>query len=217
MIEKVEHWYDGWFYDYFIAPNQDKAFKKVEAMIPDGASVLDAGCGTGRLCYQLNNKCSKIDGVDASEKNIEAANKNYDRNLHNKIKFYNKDIKSFLEEGKNKYDYAVLSYVIHEIGENKRENILKLLSLYTKKIIIVDYISPHPKTITGIVNRIVEFLAGKVHYRNFKSYLKNNGLSGLSEISGLKIIEEIKNEPATSHIAVFNGTENKTASIILTE
>jgi ubiquinone/menaquinone biosynthesis C-methylase UbiE len=208
MIETLKHWYDGWFYDKLIAPNQDKAFDKVKSIIADGSSVLDAGCGTGRLCFQLNDKCSKIDGVDASEKNIDVANKNREKNLHHKIKFYHKDIKSFLEESRNKYDYAVLSYVIHEIGESKRENILKLLSSYAGKVIIVDYLSPHPYTFSGIVNRIVEFFAGKVHFRNFKSYLKNDGLSGLSKITGLKIIAEIKNEPVTSHIAVFSKLDN---------
>ncbi|MFA5403581.1 MAG: methyltransferase domain-containing protein [Ignavibacteria bacterium] len=97
MIEKLEHWYDGWFYDYFIASNQDKAFDKVKKIITDGSTVLDAGCGTGRLCFQLNDKCGKIDGIDASKKNINIANKNYDNNLYSKIKFHHTDIKSFLE------------------------------------------------------------------------------------------------------------------------
>jgi 2-polyprenyl-3-methyl-5-hydroxy-6-metoxy-1,4-benzoquinol methylase len=204
MIEKLEHWYDGWFYDYFIAPNQDKAFKKIKEIITDGSSVLDAGCGTGRLCFQLNDKCSKIDGIDASLKNIESANKNYDSNIHNKIKFYHSDIKSYLDESKNKYDYAILSYVIHEIDETKRESILKLLSLYVDKIIIVDYLSPHPKSFMGIVNRIVEFFAGKTHYKNFKTYLKNDGIKGLAQQSNLKFIVDIKNNPPTSQIAILS-------------
>jgi len=208
MCEKLEHWYDGWFYDYFIAPNQDKAFNKIKDLIANDSSVLDVGCGTGRLCFQLIDKCSQIEDVDASEKNIDTAKKNYDKNLHYKIKFYNADIKSFLEESEKKYDYAILSYVIHEIDEDKRENILELLSMCSDKIIIVDYISPHPNTFTGITNRIVEFLAGKVHNKNFKSYLKNDGLYGLSKNTDLEIISEIKNEPASSHIAVFSKTKN---------
>lgn len=207
MIENLKHWYDGWFYDNFLAPNQDKAYKIIKNFIDDDSTVLDAGCGTGRFCYQLNEKCSKIDGIDASIKNIETANKNYDSNIHYKINFFHSDIKSFLDESKNKYDYAILSYVIHEVDEKEREDILKLLSLYAEKIIIVDYLSPHPKNFTGLVNRIVEFLAGKIHYRNFKSYLKNDGLLGLSKKADLKIISEIKNEPTTSHIAVFGKTE----------
>ncbi|MCX6163268.1 MAG: class I SAM-dependent methyltransferase [Ignavibacteriae bacterium] len=196
---------DGWFYDFFIAPSQDKAFEIVKNLIDGDSTILDAGCGTGRFCFQINDKCSKIDGVDASLKNIESANKNYDSNFYHKIKFYFNDIKSFLEESNFKYDYAILSYVIHEIDETKRKDILKLLSLYVDKIIIVDYLSPHPKSFTGIVNRIVEFFAGKVHYKNFKSYLKNDGIKGLAMQSNLKFIIDIKNNPPTSHIAILSN------------
>jgi len=204
MTEKLKHWYDGRFYDYFIAPNQNRAFKKIKEIIPEGSSVLDVGCGTGRLCFQLHDKCRKIDGVDASERNINVANKNINKNLYQNIEFHNNDINSFLEESKNKYDYAILSYVIHEIDEIKRESILKLLTLYTEKIIIIDYIYPHPKTFTGIVNRIVEFFAGRIHYKNFKSYMKNNGIYGLAQQSELKFKNDIKNNPPTSHIAILS-------------
>lgn len=208
MNEKLKHWYDGWFYDFFIAPNQDKAFIKIKNIITDNCSVLDVGCGTGRLCFQLIDKCSKIDGVDASEKNIYVANKKYNENLHYRINFHKKDIISFLEENKMKYDYAILSYVIHEIDKEKREYILKHLSKYSDKIIVVDYISPHPNSFTGVINRIVEFLAGKAHNKNFKSYLRNGGLYGLSKNTNLEIASEIKNDPASSHIAVFSKAKN---------
>jgi 2-polyprenyl-3-methyl-5-hydroxy-6-metoxy-1,4-benzoquinol methylase len=204
MNEYLHHWYDGWFYDYFIAPNQDKAFKVVKDIINKNSSLLDVGCGTGRFCFLANDKCSVIDGVDASIKNINTANKNYDLNSHEKIKFYHNDIKSFLEKNKIRYDYAILSYVIHEIDEEKRIDILKILSLHAEKIIIVDYLSPHPKSITGIINRMVEFLAGRKHNKNFKSYLKNNGIKELANRANLKIITDIKNNPPTSNIVVLS-------------
>jgi ubiquinone/menaquinone biosynthesis C-methylase UbiE len=203
MNEYLNHWYDGWFYDFFIAPNQDKAFEKVREIISDGSSVLDAGCGTGRLCFQLIDKCSKIVGIDASLKNIESANKKYDSNIHNNIKFYHEDIKSYLGKNDIRFDYAILSYVIHEIDEAKRTDILKILSSHTEKIIIVDFLSPHPKSITGIINRVVEFFAGKSHNRNFKSFLKSNGIKGLADRANLKIITDIKNNPPTSNIVVL--------------
>jgi 2-polyprenyl-3-methyl-5-hydroxy-6-metoxy-1,4-benzoquinol methylase len=204
MNENLKHWYDGWFYDSFIAPNQDKAFRIVKDLIDMDSTLLDAGCGTGRFCFQMNDKCSKVDGIDASIKNIDIANKNYDSNFHHKIKFYHNDIKSFLEKSKNRYGYAILSYVIHEIDEAKRIDILKILSLHARKIIIIDYLSPHPKSLTGIMNRIVEFFAGRTHYKNFKTYLKNDGIKGLVHQSKLNIIKEIKNNPPSSHIAIVS-------------
>lgn len=204
MSEFLNHWYDGWFYDYFIAPNQDKAFCVAKDLINKNSSLMDVGCGTGRFCFFVIDKCSAIDGIDASIKNINIANKNYDLNSHKKIKFYHNDIKSFLEKSEIKYDYAILSYVIHEIDEEKRIGILKTLSLHAEKIIIVDYLAPHPKSISGIINRVVEFLAGIRHNRNFKSYLKDKGIKGLANKANLQIITDIKNNPPTSNIVVLS-------------
>lgn len=39
--------------------------------------ILDLGCGTGTLTYQLSDKCSYILGVDSSADMIELAKKNY--------------------------------------------------------------------------------------------------------------------------------------------
>lgn len=204
MNEYLHHWYDGWFYDCFIAPNQDKAFSIAKDLINNDSTLLDVGCGTGRFCFLVNDKCSMINGVDASIKNINIANKNYDLNSHRKINFFHNDIKSFLKKSDIRYDYAILSYVIHEIDEAKRIDILKILSLHAEKIIIVDYLSPHPKSISGIINRVVEFLAGIAHNKNFKSYLKNNGIKGLASGANLKIITEIRNNPPTSNIVVLS-------------
>ncbi|MBP9119373.1 MAG: hypothetical protein KBF59_00770, partial [Ignavibacterium sp.] len=55
----------------------------------------------------------------------------------------------------------------------------------------------------NILNDIVEFLAGKEHFSNFKNFVTNKGLHGLAEKTELKIIQEIKNKPKTSQILVL--------------
>ncbi|MCX6144393.1 MAG: class I SAM-dependent methyltransferase, partial [Ignavibacteriales bacterium] len=74
MSENKDHWYDGRFYDLVIAPNQDTIFAQVRGIIWNGSTVLDVGCGTGRLAFQLADKCKKVDGVDLSKRNIDVAN-----------------------------------------------------------------------------------------------------------------------------------------------
>ena len=73
MTINKKHWYDGIFYDKVIAPNQDKAFRVAKDMMNKQSSVIDVGCGTGRLSFQLADKCKKVDGIDLSEKNIGVA------------------------------------------------------------------------------------------------------------------------------------------------
>ena len=203
MDENKNHWYDGWFYDKFIAPNQDKAFDYVKSLIELNSSLVDVGCGTGRFAFQMEDICSRIDGTDPSLRNIKVAKKRLERNGSGKISFYHSDAIKFFDNNGADYDYALLSYVIHEVDEPLRENILRALSQSAKKIIIIDYLAPKPKNVWRYLNEIVEFAAGTDHYKNFKSYIKNNGIKGLAKQSGLKIIHEIKNQPSASHIALL--------------
>ncbi|MCO6474752.1 MAG: class I SAM-dependent methyltransferase [Melioribacteraceae bacterium] len=203
MKENKNHWYDGIFYDVFIAPNQDKSFRLAKSIIKENSTVIDAGCGTGRFAFTVADKVNKVDAVDLSERNIKVAMNKLTKNNSPKIKFYHSDIYRFFENGDKHYDYAVMSYVIHEVDEHLRNDILKTLSENADKVILIDYLHPRPKNYWSWLNEAVEFAAGKEHYTNFKSYLKNSGLRGLAERSGLKIIKEIKNTPSTSHIVVL--------------
>ncbi len=207
MKENKNHWYDGFFYDFFIAPNQDKSFRQVKHLIEDNSTVIDSGCGTGRFAFSVEDKVGKIDGVDLSEKNIKVANNKLAKNYSDKIKFYHSDAAEFLQSKNEKYDYALMSYVIHEVDESERVKLLKALADKSKQVILVDYLFPRPTNYWSWLNEVVEFLAGKEHYRNFKSYLQNGGIKGLAEKSGLKIANEIQNIPSTSHIVVLEREE----------
>lgn len=202
-IQNKDHWYDGLFYDKIIAPNQDKAYRIVKSLITESCTLLDVGCGTGRLAFQLGSKFSNYDGIDLSKRNIESAIKNLSKNPSERISFHHADAKTFLQSQNKQYDFAVISYVIHEVDEDKRENILLALSESVNKIIVVDYLYPRPNNFWSILNVAVEFAAGSEHYRNFKSYLAGKGISGLAERTGLKIVKEIKNKPLTTHIVVL--------------
>lgn len=206
MVHNKNHWYDGLFYDRFIAPNQDKSFAQLKNLIEPNSTLIDVGCGTGRLAFQIADKCSKVDGIDLSIKNINLANKKLASIETPNVIFHHADVIKFLSV-KNRYDYGVLSYVIHEVDISLRIEILKKLSQAVDKIILIDYLTPRPKGFWSGLNEIVEFVAGKDHYRNFKSYVANGGIYGLAQQSGLKIINEIKNVPSTSHIVVLSNNK----------
>lgn len=206
-FKNKNHWYDGWFYDFFIAPNQDRLFKLIEEIIVPNSSVIDIGCGTGRLSFKLSNKVSKIIGIDLSEKNIEKAKFNLLKNPNERILFYHKSISEIATQNIH-FDYAVLTYVIHEVNPNERIELLSQISNIADQIIIGDYLVPRQKGFWNFLNEIVEFVAGREHYKNFKNFVSNGGLLNLIEGLPFEKIKEIKNKPQTSHLVVIKRKDS---------
>jgi 2-polyprenyl-3-methyl-5-hydroxy-6-metoxy-1,4-benzoquinol methylase len=201
--ENKEHWYDGWFYDKLIAPNQDRLFTQIINLIEPDSKILDVGCGTGRFSFSVSSKCKVVQGIDLSERNIARANLTLSNNPNNKISFQHNTVRDIISDNIEHFDYAVITYVIHEVNPEEREELLKDIAQVANKVIVGDYLFPRPVGFWSILNEVVEFAAGTEHYRNFKSYLTGHGISGLVERTGLKVVKEIKNTPYTSQIVVL--------------
>lgn len=199
------HWYDGWFYDTLIAPNQDRLFTGIKKLIGPGSSVIDIGCGTGRFSFTAADRCGSVLGIDLSSRNINRANLILSRNPVDNISFRHCSAADILMENEKRFDFAVMTYVIHEVNPGERTELLRDMARLADKIILGDYLYPRPGGFWSGVNEIVEFAAGREHYRNFKSYLNEGGLKGLAESAGLNVIKEIKNFPLTSHIVMLEG------------
>lgn len=202
MDHNKDHWYDGWFYDKFIAPNQDRIFNEISAVIEPYSSVIDVGCGTGRFSFSVADKVSKVVAIDLSIKNINKATQTLSKNPNSKISFLHTTLSNLILQNLH-FDYAVMTYVIHEVNPTERVPLLKEMAQIADKIIIGDYLVPVGNGFWSFVNEIVEFAAGKEHYTNFKNFTANKGLYGLADQAGLKILSEIKNKPATSQLLVL--------------
>ncbi|HUX93340.1 MAG TPA: class I SAM-dependent methyltransferase [Ignavibacteriaceae bacterium] len=201
MNDKI-HWYDGIFYDRIIAPNQDKMFSIIKNLIHDDSSVIDVGCGTGRLCFQLADKCSKVTGVDLSSKNISVANNILSGQNFSNVNFIHTDASALTKQLEGKFDYSIITYAIHEMPPEERVAVINQLKLLSDKIIIGEYAVQKKSKMWNIVNELVEFSAGKDHYKNYKLFLRSGGVNSLVKQCGLKIISEVINEPITSHIVL---------------
>lgn len=202
MKQNKNHWYDGWFYDVFIAPNQDRLFSLIKTIIEPNSSVLDVGCGTGRFPFTIADKSKSVLGIDLSTRNIEKAKSNLAKNPNEKISFAHSTISDLISQNLH-FDYAVMTYVIHEVNEEERVKLLEDISNVADKIIIGDYLVPKPNGFWSVLNEVVEFAAGSEHYRNYKNYVRNGGLQDLANKAGLKIVKGIKNKPSTSHLVVL--------------
>jgi SAM-dependent methyltransferase len=203
MAKNKNHWYDGWFYDTVIAPNQDKLFSQIRDLVSHQSTIIDVGCGTGRLEFFLADKCRALLGIDLSKRNIDRAKKTLLKYPDERISFQHSNPEEVIKSGNSKFDYAILTYVIHEVIEDERINLLREISLMADKIIIGDYIVPRPDGCAGFLSETIEFIAGSDHYKNYKSYISNGGIVSLAEKAGLKIINEISDQQIINHIVVL--------------
>jgi SAM-dependent methyltransferase len=203
MTKNKYHWYDGWFYDKVIAPNQDKLFEQITSLIEPGSGVIDIGCGTGRLAFSLAAKCKTVLGIDLSERNIDRARFSLSLHPDDKISFQHHDISDLISNGQDHFDFAVFTYVIHEVPEEERITLLNEAAIIADKIIIGDYLVPKPGGFGSFLSEVIEFIAGSDHYKNYRSYMSNGGISFLAEKAGFRIINEISNAPLTNHIIIL--------------
>ena len=194
------HWYDGWFYDKFIAPNQDGTFRIMQAMMDKDSTIVDVGCGTGRFVFQAGKRFSSVVGVDLSSRNIKLANQLLEKIEQPNISFIHANAEELKNHLDRKFDYSTISYVIHEMPIDIRLKILETLKAISNEIIIGDYYVPQPRNKRGISNKIAEILAGRDHFNNFKSFVKNGGLPGLVEDAGMTIVQQKQGVHGTSLI-----------------
>lgn len=202
-VPNKDHWYDGWFYDTVIAPNQDRMFKQIRDLIAPDSTVIDIGCGTGRFSFSVADKCSSVVGIDISKRNIDRANKTLLKHPNDKISFLHAGIGEILAERNRHFDFAVMTYILHEVDEEQRIHLLRNTARIADAIIIGDYLAPRPTGFWSWLNEIVEFLAGKEHYINYKHFVANGGIETLAQQTGLTLKREIRNVPATSHIVLL--------------
>jgi SAM-dependent methyltransferase len=203
MTNNKFHWYDGWFYDKIIAPNQDKLFGQIKNLIEPQSTIIDVGCGTGRLEFTLADKSKSVLGIDLSKRNIDRANLSLLQHPDVKISFQHNNLSDIISNKNVHFDFAILTYVVHEINAEERVNLLVDIAQVSDKIIVGDYLVPRPKGFGGIISELIEFIAGKEHYRNYKSYMADGGIYYLADKAELKVIDEITNHPLSNHIVVL--------------
>jgi len=107
------------------------------------------------------------------------------------------------EEQIQHFNYATLTYVIHEVSEHERIKLLHEIAQISDYIIMGDYLVPKVKGFGSLVNGLIEFIAGKEHYQNYKSYISAGGLKFLADRAGFKIVYEMKRHAFNNHILIL--------------
>jgi hypothetical protein len=90
--------------------------------------------------------------------------------------------------------------VFHELEREKRLPLLKEMRRLAPTLIIVDYRVPLPTGFSRLFIRLIEGLAGRDHYRNFRSFVELGGLAPLLVKQGLSVEEELPLHGSSLHL-----------------
>jgi 8-oxo-dGTP diphosphatase len=198
--ENKDHWYDGAVYDLFVSPLLEGFYGKVAELVPAGSRVLDIGCGTGRLCFKLADKCSHVAGVDLSLRNIEAARRRLAAAPDGKINFYHGDAAAALP-AEGRFDFAVMTLMLHEVSPDERLCLLERAAQAADALIVGDHLAP-AGLFWGAATGALEFAAGREHYANYRDFMRGGGLRGLARTAGFAVKREVAAPPF--HLAVLS-------------
>jgi 2-polyprenyl-3-methyl-5-hydroxy-6-metoxy-1,4-benzoquinol methylase len=134
-----------------------------------GTSVLDAGCGEGRVSFELVNRGARVWGIDVSEKAIAMA-----RVLVPKAHFSVGSLSDICDVHDGFFDHVVILEVIEHLPESERRAALRELHRV---------LAPHGTLVLSVPSDIVP--VEEKHYLHFSPQLLVETVDGLFRIERL--------------------------------
>lgn len=150
--------------------------------------ILDLCCGTGNQIKLLSKHGFKnLYCLDISDSMLEIAKRS-----DSSKKIYNEDAtKTSFDDAS--FDVVIISFAIHEKDRNTQQALINEAYRIIKKdglMLVVDYVFDNKTTkFSRILISTIERIAGGEHYRNFKNYIQNEGLSSLIKKDKFKFIK----------------------------
>ena len=185
----------GIVYKYSIDPILSPVQNIATAMIPSDNTIIDIACGTGAFVFILASKSKHVIGIDHSESMINLAIKVTEKKALDNVYFILDEERRLTAFRNNEFDIATLSMALHQFSQEIGFNVLSESIRISKEILIIDYSYPLTPNIYKYIVYLVERMAGKEHYSNFKSYMDFGGTDNYLKKIGLKMIltKKLKN------------------------
>lgn len=180
----------GLIYQLFIDPILSRHYDTILKNIKPSHRVIDIACGTGSQSIAIAQKAHSVIGIDLSEEMIGTALRSAGRKNLSNVLFELRDASNLSYYKDNEFDIAITSMAVHQFDAELAVKILSEMKRIAPVVIIVDYNYPMPKGLARNLAFGIERIAGGDHYRNFKVYMKNGGITYFANRSGLKVITE---------------------------
>jgi len=141
--------------------------------------VLDVCCGTGEQVMKYGMNGIDAAGIDNDPSMLKVAFDNEIKRQLTNVSFQLADATD-LPFPNDYFDYSSISFGLHDKEKTIRDEVIHEMKRVVKHsgiFIFIDFHVPLPVNICGFAARTVEFLVGGDHYRGFKSYINDGGLS----------------------------------------
>jgi len=146
-----------------------------------GDRVLDVCCGTGDQAIHYAKRGIIAAGIDLGPGMIKLAEQSKRKQGLGNVSFQIADALNLPFEN-NFFDYASISFALHEAERTARDRIISEMKRVVKKegaLIFIDFQVPLPSQPYAYLIKAIEFIAGRNHFRNFKDYIEQGGLDEL--------------------------------------
>jgi len=91
----------------------------------------------------------------------------------------------------HEFDIAVTSMAVHQFDADLAVRILTEMKRIASKVIIVDYNFPIPGGFYRSLVYSIERIAGGDHWRNFRVYMRREGIHHFTEAAGITVKSEV--------------------------
>jgi len=160
-----------------------------------GDSVLDVCCATGDQVIHYAKRGIVAYGIDLSAGMIKLAEKNKGNQGLENVSFQIADAMN-LPFKDSFFDYASISFALHEKERTARDKVISEMKRVVKKggaLIFIDFQVPLPSNLYIYLVKAIEFMAGRKHYRCFRDYIKQGGLTEILKKN--QLVEEKRGHP----------------------
>ncbi len=181
------------FYDRLLEPVNAPLRSIGLKLYPTDSSmtVLDVGCGTGAHLEAYVESGASCFGLDASPAMLEQAS----TRLGDRCDLKLGDATALVYEDSS-FDLVFGALFLHELDGSVRAAALSEMARVVKpegRVLIIDYRSGSLR-VKGYAARslstVAERVAGRVHYRNWRTYLRSGGIPTMASDAGLSVERE---------------------------
>ncbi len=202
-------------YDFFVGPALRRVRNHCIHVIPpsaSGAPILDIACGTGLLLSDIARQYPhhRLYGMDISRSMLKKAlRKRFDAPI-----LWIQGSGCTIPFPSESFAVVMVMYALHEMEPAERIRVLveagRVLQ-QTGLLLAVDYDveSFRERGWKGVPSwgtHMVERIAGKEHYRNFRDFLKRGGLVPLLDSAGFSVVENRRIEAQQAKMLLAKKT-----------